>query len=255
MGLRLALAATVATAIAYASLCGVAPARACAQAPELPIPTLGPIDPTCSRVPDTDVDGIIDYEDNCQRLFNPSQTDTDKDSGEPPYEPVPVTFRDPLTGGDGCDVDDDSDGLKDVQDNCPKAANKDQADTDGDGDGDVCDPTPGVAGPGGGSGVKLALGRIARRYRAAELRAGLAVPVRCSAACALTGRLKAGKRVLGTGAGGLAGPGSTFVFVKLSASGKKRVAHAKRLAAKVTVAAADDVGHTTARSRRVLLRR
>ena len=255
MALRFALAATVATAIAYASLCGVAPARACAQTPSLPIPTLGPVDPTCSRVPDTDVDSVIDYQDNCQRLFNPSQADTDKDSGDPPYEPVPVTYRDPLTGGDACDVDDDSDKLNDVKDNCPKAPNPDQADADGDGDGDVCDPTPGVAGPGSGGGPALRLGRLARRYRAAELRAGLAVPVRCSKACTLTGRLRAGKRTLGTGAGGLAAPGSTFIFVRLSSAGRRRIAHARRVAAKVSVVAADDVGHTTTRSRRVTLRR
>jgi hypothetical protein len=255
MGLRIALTAAVATVVAYASLCGVAPARACAQTPELPIPTLGPLDPTCSRVPDTDIDGVIDYEDNCQRLFNPSQADTDKDSGEPPYEPVPVTYRDPLTGGDACDTDDDSDKLTDVRDNCPKVANPDQADADGDGDGDVCDPTPGVAGPGGSGGPALTIGKLARRYRSAELHAGLAVPVRCAAACALSGRLRAGKRTLGTGAGGVASAGSTFVFVRLTSSGKRRVAHAKRLNAKVTVAAADDVGHTTTRSRRVTLRR
>ncbi|WP_020561603.1 thrombospondin type 3 repeat-containing protein [Methylosarcina fibrata] len=36
--------------------------------------------------------------------------------------------------------DEDSDGIKDSQDNCPANKNKDQADADNDGAGDVCDP-------------------------------------------------------------------------------------------------------------------
>lgn len=38
--------------------------------------------------------------------------------------------------------DADGDGVGDVADNCPAAANANQADTDGDGLGNVCDPTP-----------------------------------------------------------------------------------------------------------------
>lgn len=45
------------------------------------------------------------------------------------------------TPGDGADGD--SDGVVDCEDNCPSAANADQADADGDGVGDRCDPTPG----------------------------------------------------------------------------------------------------------------
>jgi hypothetical protein len=39
-------------------------ATACAQVPSVPteaIPTIGPVDPACSRVPDTDNDGVFDY--------------------------------------------------------------------------------------------------------------------------------------------------------------------------------------------------
>ena len=39
-------------------------------------------------------------------------------------------------------VDRDGDGVPDATDNCPTAANGDQADTDTDGTGDACDPTP-----------------------------------------------------------------------------------------------------------------
>jgi hypothetical protein len=252
---KLAICGVAAAGVAaFAGLCGVAPARACAQGGDLPLPTLGPIDPTCSRVPDTDRDGILDYQDNCHRLFNPSQADTDKDSGPPPYEPVPVTYRDPTTGGDGCDVDDDSDKVPDVQDNCPKLPNADQKDADGDGAGDVCDPLPDAGGPGVAGTPRVSIHGLARTYRSAELRSGLAVPVRCTAACSLSGTLRARKAVLGRGLGGLEGAGSTFVFVRLTASGRRRVGHARRTAAKVMVRASDDVGHSMVRTRRVTLR-
>jgi len=44
---------------------------------------------------------------------------------------------------DGLDLDDDNDGILDVQDNCPQTANGNQADSDGDGLGDACDDVPG----------------------------------------------------------------------------------------------------------------
>ncbi|RLE38926.1 hypothetical protein DRJ17_02405, partial [Candidatus Woesearchaeota archaeon] len=43
------------------------------------------------------------------------------------------------TAGDKCDPDDDNDGVLDVDDNCPKESNFDQADSDNDGIGDACD--------------------------------------------------------------------------------------------------------------------
>jgi hypothetical protein len=60
--------------------------------------------------------------DNCPDVENADQTDTDNDGD-----------------GDACDTDDDGDGDADDADNCPTAANRDQADGDGDGAGDVCD--------------------------------------------------------------------------------------------------------------------
>ena len=41
--------------------------------------------------------------------------------------------------GNACDADDDGDGVDDAADNCPDIANSNQLDTDGDGLGDACD--------------------------------------------------------------------------------------------------------------------
>jgi hypothetical protein len=71
---------------------------------------------------DSDGDGVVDTQDNCPAVPNPSQLDIDAD-GE----------------GDACDGDDDGDGVPDEDDNCPLVANADQADADGDGLGDACD--------------------------------------------------------------------------------------------------------------------
>ena len=122
---------------------------------------------TVADFSDTDGDGVLDDDDNCPAISNPSQTNTDG----------------ALDGGDACDSDDDNDGqsdadeiecgsdplddqstspdfdgdnipdcvdpdglesdgdgIRDSEDNCPNDANPDQADTDGDGLGDVCDP-------------------------------------------------------------------------------------------------------------------
>lgn len=242
--------------VACVGLGAVAPASACAQTEDPPIPTLGPLDPTCADVPDTDRDSVFDYEDNCHRLSNRSQTDTDMDSGAPPYEAVPVTFRDPVTGGDACDVDDDADAIEDIKDTCPKVADPDQRDSDSDGAGDACDPSPSVpsATP-ATQGPEVTILRLARSYRSAELRTGLAIPVRCSAACILSGSLRAGRKTLGKGAGGLEGAGSTFVFIRFSKAGRSRLARARRLRTTVTVTGADDIGHSVKRSRRVTLKR
>jgi len=56
----------------------------------------------------------------------------------------------PFGGGgryNGAGVDQDGDGLCGNVDNCPQAANADQADADGDGLGDACDTCPSIANP------------------------------------------------------------------------------------------------------------
>lgn len=53
-----------------------------------------------------------------------------------------------ISYADDAPPDADVDGFGDPCDNCPQAANADQADTDGDGPGDICDNCPNVSNPG-----------------------------------------------------------------------------------------------------------
>ena len=71
---------------------------------------------------DTDMDGIVDADDNCPMVANEDQADMDDDGA-----------------GDVCDDDRDGDTVANDTDNCPDAANEDQANLDEDGTGDVCD--------------------------------------------------------------------------------------------------------------------
>ena len=71
---------------------------------------------------DTDGDGIADAADNCPRLVNADQNNTDMHATD---------------GGDACDDDDDNDGLGDLADACPRGDTgwTSNASTDHDGDG------------------------------------------------------------------------------------------------------------------------
>ncbi|WP_292345960.1 MULTISPECIES: C1 family peptidase [unclassified Methanoregula] len=126
---------------------------------------------------DTDGDGINDFMDNCPKVRNPSQADTDPglsicglEGDGPGVTPQPCITMSPGDGvGDACDncpaavnpdqEDSDamtrcavqtadtgggtvctkvSDGFGDACDNCPYVFNPDQADADSDGTGDAC---------------------------------------------------------------------------------------------------------------------
>lgn len=72
---------------------------------------------------DRDEDTVKDFDDNCPANINPSQQDTDFDGI-----------------GDACEPPDfDGDGIQDALDNCPLVSNANQLDTDNDGAGDACD--------------------------------------------------------------------------------------------------------------------
>jgi hypothetical protein len=244
-------------------------ATACAQTvPTQIIPTLGPLDPTCSRAPDTDQDGVLDFQDNCQGTFNPRQDDTDHDSGDPPYQPINIFPRDPVTGGDGCDTDDDGDGVVDVNDNCSKKVNRDQADRDGDGVGDICDPNPNVAAFSGGTAgpLRLTISSLHSVQHLPEIRAGVTVPVRCSHQCSISGRLTVDARtarklrmgkttLLGRGFAGLDSTGSTFVFVKLTKSAMSHIQRRGSVKATLRLTVTDDGGHRKVVTRRLTIKR
>lgn len=73
-------------------------------------------------VTDQDNDSVLNQNDNCTAVFNPTQQNTDNDPQ-----------------GDACDEDDDGDGVVDALDNCQFTINANQTDTDQNGFGNACD--------------------------------------------------------------------------------------------------------------------
>jgi cytosine/adenosine deaminase-related metal-dependent hydrolase len=103
---------------------------------------------------DSDGDGIANDADNCPTMFNPvrpldmgMQADSDMDGEGDTCDVCPLD-ADTSTCSMVDPLDRDGDGRQDAMDNCPAAANPDQADADMDGKGDLCDACPDVANPG-----------------------------------------------------------------------------------------------------------
>jgi len=96
---------------------------------------------------DDDGDGITNDVDNCRTIFNPirpldgtEQADIDGDKRGDVCDVCPFDAADGCKPLDSNDID--QDGIKNGMDNCPEAANTDQADKDADGHGDACDDCP-----------------------------------------------------------------------------------------------------------------
>lgn len=102
----------------------------------------------CTTEDDDDGDTITDSEDNCNQVWNFSQTDTDEDGfGDScdNCESVANSSQadtDQDGTGDDCDEDTDNDSIVDDEDNCEFVYNPEQTDTDKDDTGDMCDGSP-----------------------------------------------------------------------------------------------------------------
>jgi hypothetical protein len=118
-------------------------------------------EPDAVPVPDvdTDDDGLVDQIDNCPQVSNPGQADMEGDfvgdacDNCPGVANLDQADEDGDGVGDACDeegtydpeTDTDTDGVRDIDDNCRLTDNPGQRDTDNDSLGDACDNCPQIA--------------------------------------------------------------------------------------------------------------
>ena len=223
---------------------------------------------------DDDGDRLINADDNCDLVANPDQADLDGDDR-----------------GDACDRDRDGDRFDDAYDNCPTVYNieasdvngdglvNDQLDADRDGIGTACDPDEpliqgspppppappplGAPDPPDRSGPRLRM-TVARRYRMAEIRAGLVVRLNCSEPCATTAELSlvgsaarrlGASRVVASGSARLGGSGATYAFVRFTRPIRRALRGRAVLRTSLTAIAVDPAGNRRMLTRRIALRR
>jgi hypothetical protein len=93
---------------------------------------------------DQDCDLVLDEDDNCLEVYNPAQTDLNRNGIGEACEvnnDGDIISNDHDGNGDACedDGDLDGDGIPDASDGCPLNPNPDGCDVDGDGIPDACD--------------------------------------------------------------------------------------------------------------------
>ena len=215
---------------------------------------------------DTDGDGVIDDEDNCDTTMNPGQADLDSDDK-----------------GDVCDTDDDDDTIVDAGDLCPRTWSnpqvdlngdgivnwRDQSDRDGDGIGSECDADePAIVPPGGKAPPDTtppeAKARASGTRRIAQLEAGIIVRITCSEACTTTSELAVSRavarrldlgrdRILARGSAELDGAGSTYAFLRAGAATRRAIARAGGIRARLETGIVDRAGNPVSVGHAVVL--
>jgi hypothetical protein len=224
--------------------------------------------------PDPDGDGFgNETQDNCPSAANPDQADSDADGTanacDSDDDNDGVSDADEAAHGTNpLSSDSDGDGRTDPTDNCPTAANADQADADGDGVGDACDmdvPQP-VPAPSFGGGTQLGTLSPDRKGRVAltgvTVSCPAASPIPCLVKTAVKSerklrlRRRGKKRIVtfGSATASVSAGGVLQVRVKLSRRGRSALQKVGSARAVAVIRAASEKTATAKRTVRFRLR-